>query len=494
MKRIGLHLVIFLIISTAAMGQDTIFLNLENVLALAVDQAIDLKIASSQALEQEYAFQRADLRFKPQLFIDATLPNLNRSIESRPLPDGTDAFVNRSTMYNGIGFDLNYRLEKTGGLLSVRSDIERLDIFKTDQFNKNTTYFIRPLLISYTHPLFSFNELKWEKERLSLLYLEFKENFARVREEILIKGIDLFNQTYTAQQKVELNRQKIMETDSLITIKNRLHSIGKTTKTELLRLNLDQKNNDLNLLQESMSWRQTQITLADFIGIDRAKIIILDTPALLQDVDIDWATAMSMAIKNNYVQYNYQRRIRETDAAKERAAKDKDIRLDLTVSLGLNSTAERLSNILNPLLDREIFSASIRAPITGYKRYELATKIADEAALQEELRIDKEKQDLSREAFNLVTNFELLKNTLDARDEARTTADEILAMTRQQFLQGNATHTEVTVAAQERELALLQYYQTLIDIIKQYYEIRKLCMYDFINDKSLSAPVPNGQF
>jgi outer membrane protein len=485
-KWIGLSTALITAMAINAPGQDTVVLNLENVLALAVEQAIDLKIASSQALEQEYAFQRADLRFKPQLFMDATLPNLNHSIESRPLPDGTDAFVSRSTMYNGIGIDLNYQLEKTGGFLSVRSDIERLDIFKTGQFDKSTTYFIRPLQISYTHPLFAFNELKWQKERLSLLYLEFKENFARVREEILIKGIDLFNQAYTAQQKVELNRQKIAETDSLIFIKNRLHAIGKVTKTELLRLNLDQKNNDLNLQQEAMYWRQAQIALADFMGMGREKTIILDTPQLLQDVNIDWSRAMTLAIQNNYVQYNYQRRLRESEAQKERAARDKDIRLDVTVSLGLNNTSDNLSGILNPLLDREIFSASIRAPLTGYKRYELAEKIASEAALQEALRIEKEQQDLSREAYSLVTNFELLKNTLAARDDARKTADEILDLTRQQFLQGNATHTEITLAAQDREQALLQYYQTLMDIIKQYYEIRKLCMYDFIHEKGLS--------
>ncbi len=479
---------LFVLLAIKSYGQDTMHLDLEDVLAMAVSEAIDLKIASSQATEQDYAFQRADLRFKPQLYFEATLPNLNRSIESRPLPDGTDAFVNRSTMYNGIGLDLNYQLEKTGGLLSIRSDIERLDIFKTDQFDKSTTYFVRPLQISYTHPLFTFNDLKWEKERLSLLYLEFKENFARVREDILLEGIDLYNRTYSAQQKVDLSRQKIVETDSLIIIKNRLHALGQTTKTELLRLSLDQKNNDLDLSQETSAWRQAQIELADFIGIDRSINIMLADPEPFQDLSLEVSQAMDLAVQNNYIQYHFQRRLRDAEAEQQRAAKTKDIHLDLTASLGLNSTADKLDNLFNPLLDREIFSASIRAPITGYKRYKLASKIAAEAALQEDLEIEKEKQALSRQAFNLVTNFDLMKNTLAARDEARITADEILSITRQQFLLGNATHTEITVANQEREQALMQYYQTLMDIIKQYYEIRRLCMYDFVNDQPLSTP------
>ena len=131
MKAIFLIILIYAGASSISNAQDTLDMKLEELLELAIDQSVDLQIARSAAVEQDYALQGAQLEFQPQLFLDATLPQLNRSIESRSLPDGTDAFVNRSTMSNRVGLSFNYPVEKWGGTLSFNSDFERLDIFRT---------------------------------------------------------------------------------------------------------------------------------------------------------------------------------------------------------------------------------------------------------------------------------------------------------------------------------------------------------------------------
>ncbi len=481
--------IIFLIFLTGhtVKAQDTMTLTLEEVLALSVEQAIDLKVARSAATEQSYALEAANLRFTPQLFLDATLPNLNRSIEARPLPDGSDAFVNRSTMYNGLGLSLNYNMEQTGGTLSLNSRFERLDVFRTSEFDYGRTYFSNPLTVTYTQPLFSFNELGWQKQRLSLLSAEFEERYARTREDIILNAIQLFRDHFLASERVIIAQGRINDTDSIIVIKNRLFNLGATPISEILRLRLDQQNNKLALQEAALKEQQARVALADFLDLDRASIFDLVPPDPLQGVDITWQHAMDHARQNKYITTQHQRRMSEAMTSVERSQKDKDIDFNIIASLGLNSSGADLENLFNPLLDREIFTAGIRLPLTGWRRYELQEKVSQEQLLQESLLQEQELQDLSREAINLVTNFELLKQSLAAIDETKSTAEEILRITRQQFLLGKASHIDISIATQEREQSVLKYTQTLLDIIDQYYQIRRLCMYDFIADRPLVA-------
>ncbi len=481
----GLHLLLFW--SAPGLTQDTLYLDLNAVLSMAVDQAIDLKIARSEAVEQDYAFQNARLAFQPQLFLQTTLPRLNRSIESRPLPDGTDAFVNRSTMYNQLGLSLNYPVEKWGGTLSLNSDFERLDVLKTKQFDHKGTYFISPINISYSQPLFSFNELKWQKERLSLLYIEFKERYARIREDIILEALEHYRQVFLAQQNLELAREKIAEADTLLTIKQRLFDLGQSTRAEILRLQLDLQQN-LDTRDEMIyQWESAQNAMADFLGTDRVQTICLSDPPALDEVEVTLDQAIELAMNNAFVTTNFERRLADAESDLERAAKDRDIQLDIGFSLGLNSTSESLNTLFNPLLDREIFNATLRMPITGWKRYEVRYKESEERQNQEILRIEKEKLQLSREAVDLIAYFNLLKQSLTTKETSYQTAEEILDLTQRQYLLGNVTHTEISATSRDREQALLAYYGTLIDLAQSYYEIRRLCMYDFVEDVPLSS-------
>ena len=85
--------------------KDTFYLDYKEAIHLVLANSMDLKLAKSQLLENKYAQEQYALSLKPSVNLDAITPNLSRSIEARPLPDGRDAFVNRSTMYNSINLN-----------------------------------------------------------------------------------------------------------------------------------------------------------------------------------------------------------------------------------------------------------------------------------------------------------------------------------------------------------------------------------------------------
>jgi outer membrane protein TolC len=64
-------------------------------------------------------------------------------------------------------------------------------------------------------------------------------------------------------------------------------------------------------------------------------------------------------------------------------------------------------------------------------------------------------------------------------------AQEIYQLTSEQYLSGNQTFSDLNIASRERDQALLQYYEAVLEATLKYYEIRKICLYDFVEGKGL---------
>jgi hypothetical protein len=101
------------------------FFHLDEILQLALVNAPELKLSNSDLRESQLSLKSLQERFKPQVFLNGTLPGLSRSIEPIALPDGRDAFVNRSSMFNRLGLRVSYQLESTGGTIFAESNLDR---------------------------------------------------------------------------------------------------------------------------------------------------------------------------------------------------------------------------------------------------------------------------------------------------------------------------------------------------------------------------------
>ncbi|MEM1122023.1 MAG: hypothetical protein AAGJ18_16340, partial [Bacteroidota bacterium] len=110
-------------------------LTLPEVIALAQSDAPDVLIANTRLNNSYWRYQSFLADYKPQINLDATLPNLNRSISPITLPDGTDAFINRSLMSSSLNIQLQQQITATGGTVFAATGLERIDIFRQEDDN-----------------------------------------------------------------------------------------------------------------------------------------------------------------------------------------------------------------------------------------------------------------------------------------------------------------------------------------------------------------------
>ena len=79
----------------------------------------------------EYRTHKA--KFRPSLALAGTLPDLNRSIDKITLPDGTDAFVERSLATYAVSASLRQNIAPTGGSIFMSSELQRIDLHTANE-------------------------------------------------------------------------------------------------------------------------------------------------------------------------------------------------------------------------------------------------------------------------------------------------------------------------------------------------------------------------
>ena len=239
----------FLIASVTSLNAQTktLQLSLPEVVALAQSDAPDVLIANTRLNNSYWRYQSFLADYKPQINLDATVPNLNRSISSITLPDGTDAFINRSLMSSSLDLRLSQQITATGGTVFAATGLERIDIFKTSNNTSGQSYLSAPISVGFFQPLFAYNQLKWNKKIEPLRYAERTKEYAEEMEGVAFEAANLFFDVLIAQLNLEAAEQDKTNADTLFAISKGRFEVGKIAETELLQIELQSLNADANV-------------------------------------------------------------------------------------------------------------------------------------------------------------------------------------------------------------------------------------------------------
>jgi hypothetical protein len=102
-------------------------LSLDEVLVLAKSQSPDALKAKHRYRSTYWEYRSFKAGYLPLLSMDATIPEINRSISKITLPDGSDAFMKRSLSNASMNMALTKNIGFTGGQLFLSSGVQRMD-------------------------------------------------------------------------------------------------------------------------------------------------------------------------------------------------------------------------------------------------------------------------------------------------------------------------------------------------------------------------------
>ncbi|MEL7160276.1 MAG: TolC family protein [Bacteroidota bacterium] len=477
---------LFLLLVTLSLSaQQTYTLTLDEVIDLARSESPDIKLAETRLNNNYWRYRSFQADFKPQIQLNATLPNLNRSIDPVTLPDGREDFISRALMRNSISFSLSQPIVATGGEVFVTTGLRRLDVFETD-FNPGSSSFLStPISVGFVQPLRTFNELKWRKRIEPLAYEEGQRFFHESKERAATEVASLFFDLLLAQLNLEAAEKNKSNADTLYANGQGRFSVGRIAETDLLQIELSVQNANAALAQATLNAQTANEALRSFLGITEDATFQLIPPSTIPGTEVDAEAALAYALEHRSEILGFERRALEAESEVDRAVKANGFRLDLQGQFGLSGTDQTLGGSYSDLIDQEVVTLGVRVPIADFGKARSRIEVARSNRELEMLNIQQERISFERRVNLAVNQFALLRNQVGLAARANEVALRREEITRKRYLIGKISITELNLAVREMDEARRQYIASLRDFWSGNYELRRLTLYDFVRGEKL---------
>ena len=454
---------------------------LEEVIELAKQQSPDALSSKNRFLSSYWAYNTYKAQYLPVLALDATLPSLNRSIQKYPLSDGTDTYVKKNYIDDWMNLTLKKTVGTTGGQLFMNSYLQRSDNFVNDK----SAYLTSPIVIGFSQPLSSYNYHNWAKKIEPLKFEEAKKRYCEETEDIAIKATNMFFNLLLAQMNISIAEQNLSNNDTLYKIAEKRFEFGKIAENELLQIQLGQLNSNNELEQAKINFEVQLLSFKSFLGIKDFDKVELIAPVEVYDIEVNVQKALAEAKLNRSDAIAFERSLLEAKSYLKSTQSQSKFSANLYCNFGLTQNAGIISDAYSNPLDQETVTLGIHVPLLDWGLSKGRVKMAEANQQLVQTIIDQQKIDFEQNIFLKVMMFNNLCNQLFVSSKADTVSRKRYNVTKDRYLIGKIGITEVNIALSDQNNAKRNYISSLRTYWAIFHELRRLTLYDFINNEPI---------
>ncbi len=456
---------------------------------LSLQQSLEQSTANSPVAKQikstyesnKWLYKAALGNRAPQIRLNADLPGYQRRINQVLQPDGSFQFIPVRQAYSNVGLSLSQVIPATGGSISFESRINRGDFFDTEN---STFYQTNPLQINFYQPLFRFNTQKFnwkqDKLRLELATRQQIEQIEALNAEVISRYFDL----YIAQ--LQLKNAELNETmnDTIYRIAKGRYGVGKIAESELLQVELSYTNARNSVEQQTLQVELARRQLERYTGkLDNAIVLLapLQLPVNIPDPE----KSRQEALKNRSDLIANEININQANRLLSEAKLSRLPQSDIVLSYGLNQTGTTIDQALAAPVNSQYAGLGFSIPIIGFGSNRAAQKSAQysyEATLQSTAA---SLQQLETDAFGLALQVKQLKTSVEISSKADTIAKKRFEAARNRYKIGTMEITNLLIAQNEKDQAIISYVSTLRDFWVIWYQLRRTTLFDFEKNVTL---------
>ncbi|PLK43515.1 TolC family protein [Emticicia sp. TH156] len=470
-----------LIVTYPSKAQGVTKLTLEEVVEMAKSQSIAARQASTTKETKFWEWRTFQSNYKPQLVLNGKLPAFTRSFTEVIQPDGTIQFQPVRYNNSSLNLSLSQSVMQTGGQIYAATQLQRFDDFA----RKNTLYNSTPFAVGYEQPILRFNPFKWDKKIEPLKYDESRRVYTESLEKIALKSTEYFFNLLLAQVNLQIAETNQSNTQTILKIAKEKFEIGKTTRNEILQLQLESLKAQKAIATAKRDLEIATLNLKAYIGMQTDSKLELIVPATISNISIPNQLALEQAFENRSDAISFRRLILEADRAVAKAIGDNGLNMTLTASLGFSNRGLTIPDLYNKPQSQESIQLQLDIPILDWGRSKSRTKTAEAQKKLTEYTVEQAKQTFRQEIYTQVTLFEMLKNQLTLTAQADSIASEKYQIAQDRYVLGNLSITDLSIAFQEKDQAKRDYINALQDYWKTHYELRYLTLYDFEKQRKI---------
>ena len=171
--------------------------------------------------------------------------------------DGSLKYLSASNLQNSLGLQISQNISFTGGTLKLYSDLSRIDQFGND---RSMTWYSQPITLSYTQPLFAYNQFKWDKLIEPKNYETGCKKYLESMEDISLRTAEAYYDLLKAYKELEIKRNSRANTQKMFEIASERLKTGSVSKSDCLQIELKILTDSLAVNEGLVTLRQAQMT------------------------------------------------------------------------------------------------------------------------------------------------------------------------------------------------------------------------------------------
>jgi len=371
----------------------------------------------------------------------------------------------------------------TGGTLSLSSGISRDGIF----FGEDTYLWqSAPLVLGYTQPIFQFNSLKWRNKTEPLQYKIAKKQYVEDMEDISLTVAQRFFDVYLAKINLQNANFNVTRNDSIYQISKGRYNVGSIAENDLLQSELALRNAESALTTAKIEYNRQLNEFKIFLGYPTDVKLDLKEPERLPEISVDVEKAKQLALQNNSESLTY--RLNEIRADQDLAQAKSQARLNASVNVnyGLNQTSQQLPGLYENPKNQQFVNVRFDVPIFNWGKNRAQIKSAMNQQREVANNIEYQRREFLQQVDYNVSQFLQLRRQVLIAAQADTIAQRRYQVAQNRYLIGKIDITNLFIAQNEKDDARRAYIRALRTFWTGLYQLRKLTLYNFKEDKPIS--------
>jgi len=460
-------------------------LTMDDAISMARAQSVEALQAKSSFVSEYWAYRTYRASRLPSLSVYGNLFSFDRSLRLlQNYENGEVNYTQNYNMQNSLGLMLSQNVTFTGGVVSMYSDLSRIDQFG---FGSNTWY-SQPVTFTYDQPLFAYNQFKWDKKIAPKEYERSKRQYLESMEDVNIKAVSAFFTLLKAKVAYDVSREsydnaRIMHEIAL----NRLQ-LGAVSRDECIQLELRMLNDSIVINENNVRMREAQMSLCSILGVDdNVEFDPISDSFELPDIYISYDDMLLLAKENSSFEINNEINVLNAESAIAKAKASRGLSMQLNARFGLSNSSSQFRETYKNLVDQEVVGLTFSIPIFDWGLGKGRVKKAQAAADVVRAQVEQSENDFKRSLFSAVGQFNNQRSQCLVSKRASDLAAERNALMMEKFAAGKASAMELNRAQEEADASRQKYIEDVSNYWQYYYTLRKLSLYDFIGNHDIDV-------
>lgn len=461
---------------------------MELTLSRAIEMAGDSSLQSFRAknlyLASYWGYRSFRAARLPSLNLTMTPLQYYRDITRRyDSQINMDIYREQQSLYSSGNISVQQNFDLTGGTFFIDSE---LGYIRNLGANTSSQYTTVPLRIGYSQKLFGFNSFKWEKKIEPLKYEKAKKQYLYDREAISETSTEYFFNLAMAQAEYDLAKENVSSSDTLYQIGQERHKIASISQADLLTLRLDAVNAKNTLKNADINLKRAMFSFVSYLNKDKDTQVRLILPDRPKDLEIQAGKALQYVKENNPGLLGNKQELLEAEREVDRTKKSAVFDASFSASVGFNQVANEFSGAYKNPLQQDIVSFGFSIPLVDWGVRKGRANMARNNLNVAKISVQQNELNLEQEVVMTVNDFNIQQDMIRSAEEALNLANMAYANTKERFIIGKADISSLTLSLNRQKEAQKNYLLFLKNYWMSYYKIRKLTLFDFEKEESLS--------